>query len=1170
MTNGATRNTKRITASLERSIVLEPTKKIQTGLLAIALGFGSAAFSLGGATTFGTDALAQTPAASAVLGVNSNAPSYPALVRSQELLLKARRSLMSRDVVSAERYAKEAQALNAQYGAASDRPEYVLPLVEQYKRAEAAARAQGMTEAVKRELAKSYLEQAEGLRRCQDLDAAESLVAEARKLDVVFDAATIERKMDVASVQRRVADDRLALAAPTASQAPLTGLSEATKRQVASAQETLRQARVLAANGQTERAEQAVRALQAQGIPESAFAGGDSPAQFLRDVAAARSQSSIRQVQATVPGVSTGESAGYLYVQEAETALAQGDKETALTNYRDALRYTAELDAATVRNINAEIARLSAPAATPEVVATATGIDLTQSPEALQNEIAAFVAKQNQVRETAPKEAVADLKQLRAELEASNLDAANKAHFTHALDVAIADAEAFLAANGSRIAIQQQNANVDAFVAQKRAAELERQARLADDVEKFNDLLEEGRYDEAIVLAEKCADYTGGDAIAVQMLNQAKRSKQIAFNDNLREARSDSFLQGMNDVETAAVVEVNDATPLVFNQERWNIAKNRESLTAGSTRSEADLEILRKLETPITLPFDQPTPLDLVVDFIRKNAEINVMVDEAALAEAGVTSDMAIPTNLANIKLKNYLKHALTPLGLSYIVEDEVLTITGKNKRSGKTTLQYYPVADLVIGVPNFGNVVAPMSQEASQQRAFQQVANRGLNASAANTIPGLNQNVFGSNSTLLSPNIAAQIQSSGGNVPLTAGGGGGMNDPSELIDLITAVVGDEETWEMVGDPQFFSLNNTLAIRQTEENHEEIHELLEKLRSLNDLQVAVEVRFITISDEYFERIGVNMNLSFQSDAKTSELDDDQFVPTQRGVYGIYDAGASGNNTFTENLNINFTQNSYGLAVPQFGNYDPSVGAQMGFAILSDIESYFFVSAAESDTRTNVLQAPKVTMFNGQTASVSDFTSVPYVSTVIPVVGEFAVAQQPVITVINEGQFMTVQATASPDRKYVRMTVVPFFCKITDNDRTFKFEGTDSVSTNSTTANKGSSILDSITDERETTNGAEVVSAGTTIQEPVTSSFSVYTTVNVPDGGTALLGGIKRLSEGRNEGGVPILSKIPYLKRLFSNSAIGRETTSMLMTVTPRIIIQEEEEEFATGANPGRD
>ncbi|NQU25992.1 MAG: hypothetical protein HQ567_32290, partial [Candidatus Nealsonbacteria bacterium] len=52
----------------------------------------------------------------------------------------------------------------------------------------------------------------------------------------------------------------------------------------------------------------------------------------------------------------------------------------------------------------------------------------------------------------------------------------------------------------------------------------------------------------------------------------------------------------------------------------------------------------------------------------------------------------------------------------------------------------------------------------------------------------------------------------------------------------------------------------------------------------------------------------------------------------------------------------------------------------------------------------------------------------------------------------------------------------------------------------------------------------------------------------------------RLSEGRNEFGVPILSKVPYLKRLFKNVGIGRETQSLLMMVTPRIIIQEEEEE----------
>ena len=62
-----------------------------------------------------------------------------------------------------------------------------------------------------------------------------------------------------------------------------------------------------------------------------------------------------------------------------------------------------------------------------------------------------------------------------------------------------------------------------------------------------------------------------------------------------------------------------------------------------------------------------------------------------------------------------------------------------------------------------------------------------------------------------------------------------------------------------------------------------------------------------------------------------------------------------------------------------------------------------------------------------------------------------------------------------------------------------------------------------------------------------------------DGGTVLLGGIKRLSEGRNELGVPMLNKIPYINRLFKNIGIGKSTQSLMMMVTPRIIIQEEEE-----------
>ena len=86
----------------------------------------------------------------------------------------------------------------------------------------------------------------------------------------------------------------------------------------------------------------------------------------------------------------------------------------------------------------------------------------------------------------------------------------------------------------------------------------------------------------------------------------------------------------------------------------------------------------------------------------------------------------------------------------------------------------------------------------------------------------------------------------------------------------------------------------------------------------------------------------------------------------------------------------------------------------------------------------------------------------------------------------------------------------------------------------------------------------------TVQLPVIATISVSTVVSVPDGGTVLLGGIKRLREGRNMAGVPILNKIPYISRLFKNSGVGRETESVMLMVTPRIIIQEEEEELIIG------
>ncbi len=63
-----------------------------------------------------------------------------------------------------------------------------------------------------------------------------------------------------------------------------------------------------------------------------------------------------------------------------------------------------------------------------------------------------------------------------------------------------------------------------------------------------------------------------------------------------------------------------------------------------------------------------------------------------------------------------------------------------------------------------------------------------------------------------------------------------------------------------------FMLSISLIIRHTAEVHEEVAELLKQLRRLQDLQVSIEVRFITVSDDFFEQIGVDFDFNIQSDA----------------------------------------------------------------------------------------------------------------------------------------------------------------------------------------------------------------------------------------------------------------------------------------------------------------
>ena len=176
---------------------------------------------------------------------------------------------------------------------------------------------------------------------------------------------------------------------------------------------------------------------------------------------------------------------------------------------------------------------------------------------------------------------------------------------------------------------------------------------------------------------------------------------------------------------------------------------------------------------------------------------------------------------------------------------------------------------------------------------------------------------------------------------------------------------------------------------------------------------------------------------------------------------------------------------------------------------------------------------------------------------IPVVGDFAAAQQPVIVVLSQGTSLTVQAVVSNDRRFVRLTVVPFFSQIGDVN-TFTFTG-------SSSSTKKSSDSKSGTDSSATSSEDDASSTGTTVQLPTFSFVTVTTTVSVPDGGTVLLGGIKRLSEGPQRTRRADAQQAALHQPIVPQRRHRPHDASLMMMVTPRIIIQEEEEENLLGS-----
>ncbi|MCK5565992.1 MAG: hypothetical protein KAJ07_12165, partial [Planctomycetes bacterium] len=135
-----------------------------------------------------------------------------------------------------------------------------------------------------------------------------------------------------------------------------------------------------------------------------------------------------------------------------------------------------------------------------------------------------------------------------------------------------------------------------------------------------------------------------------------------------------------------------------------------------------------------------------------------------------------------------------------------------------------------------------------------------------------------------------------------------------------------------------------------------------------------------------------------------------------------------------------------------------------------------------------------------------------------------------------GIVMNVTPTVTNDKKYVILRITTSLQEELDSGTRSTFTG----------------VLGS---------GAETVGW----EEPVIEYTDIMTRVVVPDRGTLMLGGLTLTAEREIEAGVPVLSKIPILGRLFSNRSEVKDKQILLVLVKPTIVLKEENEEAAIAA-----
>ena len=365
-------------------------------------------------------------------------------------------------------------------------------------------------------------------------------------------------------------------------------------------------------------------------------------------------------------------------------------------------------------------------------------------------------------------------------------------------------------------------------------------------------------------------------------------------------------------------------------------------------------------------------------------------------------------------------------------------------------------------------------------------------------------------------------------------GGGpfGGIGERPVLIegdDLVTLVTDNVAVGEWDADGVSIDIyEGHMIVVHTPTVQRAVQNFLSDLRRFNTSLVTIESKFMTVGDNWIQEIGVEWRGLDNPGSPFTDLDD-----VTSGLEDMAGQGLDNNGTgdgasapgagffFDDGQDGDFKASTSNVFGTPLGEALTTIGGlTTQWTFLDDAQLSMILQAVEKDNQVELIDSQSLSVFNTERAYITVVNQQAYIQDFDVEAFQFEVAADPQVNVIHEGVVLDVRPTINHDRKAITLEVQPTVATVVAMDQF-------------TTSLGGST-------------------SPVSFELPELEVKSVFTTVEVPDGGSILLGGLNRIRNVERRAEVPWLAKIPVLGFFFKEEGYSDEKQSLMILIEARI------------------